>query len=55
MTVEPFDAVDLIHTKRDKGTLSTEQINWLVDAYTRGYVADEQMYLDKQARREACA
>lgn len=43
MTVEPFDAVDLIHTKRDKGTLSTEQINWLVDAYTRGYVADEQM------------
>ena len=43
MTLEPFDVVDLIHTKRDKGTLSTEQINWLVDAYTRGYVADEQM------------
>jgi thymidine phosphorylase len=41
--VEPFDAVDLIKTKRDGGTLSTEQISWLVDAYTRGYVADEQM------------
>ncbi|HWH97477.1 MAG TPA: thymidine phosphorylase, partial [Pseudolysinimonas sp.] len=41
--VEPFDAVDLIKTKRDGGSLSTEQITWLVDAYTRGYVADEQM------------
>jgi thymidine phosphorylase len=41
--VEPFDVVDLIRTKRDKGTLSTPQISWLVDAYTRGYVADEQM------------
>ena len=43
MAVEPFDVVDLIRTKRDKGTLSTPQIQWLVDAYTRGYVADEQM------------
>ena len=43
MSVEPFDVVDLIRTKRDKGTLSTAQIDWLVDAYTRGYVADEQM------------
>jgi thymidine phosphorylase len=41
--VEAFDTVDLIHTKRDRGTLSTAQINWLIDAYTRGYVADEQM------------
>ncbi|MEO5533794.1 MAG: thymidine phosphorylase [Pseudolysinimonas sp.] len=41
--VEPFDAVDLIRTKRDGGALSTAQIGWLVDAYTRGYVADEQM------------
>jgi len=41
--VEAFDAVDLIKTKRDGGTLSTAQIDWLVDAYTRGYVADEQM------------
>jgi thymidine phosphorylase len=41
--VEPFDAVDLIHTKRDGGALSGDQLRWLVDAYTRGYVADEQM------------
>jgi thymidine phosphorylase len=41
--VEPFDAVDLIRAKRDGGTLSTAQVDWLVDAYTRGYVADEQM------------
>ena len=43
MAVEPFDVVDLIKAKRDKETLTTPQINWLVDAYTRGYVADEQM------------
>jgi len=43
MAIEPFDVVDLIRTKRDRGILSTEQINWLIDAYTRGYVADEQM------------
>ncbi|CAN5548338.1 thymidine phosphorylase [soil metagenome] len=43
MAVEAFDVVDLIRTKRDKGVLSTEQIDWLIDAYTRGYVADEQM------------
>ncbi|AWB88582.1 thymidine phosphorylase [Homoserinimonas hongtaonis] len=43
MAIEPFDTVDLIRTKRDKGTLSTEQIDWLIDAYTRGYVGDEQM------------
>lgn len=41
--IEPFDAVDLIKIKRDGGELTTAQINWLVDAYTRGYVADEQM------------
>ncbi|TPW73526.1 thymidine phosphorylase [Schumannella sp. 10F1B-5-1] len=41
--VERFDVVDLIRTKRDRGTLTTDQIDWLVDAYTRGYVADEQM------------
>jgi thymidine phosphorylase len=41
--IEPFDAVDLIKIKRDGGQLGTAQINWLVDAYTRGYVADEQM------------
>ncbi|GAB3029594.1 thymidine phosphorylase [Parafrigoribacterium mesophilum] len=41
--LEPFDTVDLIHIKRDRGTLSTAQIDWLVDAYTRGYVGEEQM------------
>lgn len=43
MALEPFDAVDLIRTKRDGGILSTAQLDWLIDAYTRGYVADEQM------------
>ncbi|WP_353809217.1 thymidine phosphorylase [Agromyces sp. SYSU T00194] len=42
-SVEAFDAVDLIRTKRDGGELSGDQVAWLVDAYTRGYVADEQM------------
>lgn len=40
---ERFDAVDIILTKRDKGTLSDAQIDWVVDAYTRGVVAEEQM------------
>ncbi|TJY72443.1 thymidine phosphorylase [Arthrobacter sp. CAU 1506] len=40
---ETFDAVDIIRTKRDKGTLSPEQIAWTIDAYTRGVIADEQM------------
>ena len=43
MTVEPFDVVDLIRTKRDRGALSSEQVGWMVDAYTRGYIGDEQM------------
>jgi thymidine phosphorylase len=43
MAAEAFDVVDLIRTKRDKGVLSTPEIDWLIDAYTRGYVADEQM------------
>jgi thymidine phosphorylase len=43
VSIEPFDVVDLIRTKRDRGALSTAQIDWLIDAYTRGYVADEQM------------
>ena len=43
MSLEAFDAVDLIRIKRDGGALSTEQLSWLIDAYTRGYVADEQM------------
>src|SRR5689334_19763408 len=38
-----FSAVDVIRTKRDGGVLSDAQIDWVVDAYTRGAVADEQM------------
>jgi thymidine phosphorylase len=40
---ERFDAVDVIRTKRDRGELTDGQIDWVVDAYTRGVVADEQM------------
>ena len=40
---EQFDAVDVIRTKRDKGRLSDAQIDWVIDAYTRGTVAEEQM------------
>jgi thymidine phosphorylase len=36
-------AVDVIRAKRDGGELTGEQIDWVVDAYTRGLVADEQM------------
>jgi thymidine phosphorylase len=36
-------AVDLIHAKRDGRTLSDGEISWLIDAYTNGQVADEQM------------
>jgi thymidine phosphorylase len=42
-SLEPFDTVDLIHAKRDGKKLSAAQVSWLVDAYTRGYVGDEQM------------
>ncbi|MDP4755830.1 MAG: thymidine phosphorylase [Aquiluna sp.] len=38
-----FSAVELIIKKRERQTLSTDEINWLVDAYTKGTVADEQM------------
>ncbi|SEF35869.1 thymidine phosphorylase [Amycolatopsis pretoriensis] len=38
-----FAAVDVIRAKRDGGTLSDEQIDWVVDAYTHGVVAEEQM------------
>lgn len=38
-----FSAPELIVAKRDKGELTTEQINWLIANYTSGVVADEQM------------
>ena len=40
---EPFDAPAVIATKRDRQRLSDEQIDWVVDAYTRDVVAPEQM------------
>ena len=40
---ERFDAVDVIATKRDRCRLSDEQIDWVIDAYSRGVVAEEQM------------
>jgi thymidine phosphorylase len=40
---EPFDAVDVIIHKRDRRELSDDEIRWVVDAYTRGAVAEEQM------------
>jgi thymidine phosphorylase len=40
---ESHDAVEVIVAKRDGHELSDGQIDWVVDAYTRGVVADEQM------------
>lgn len=40
---EPFDAVEAIALKRDGHPLDSALIRWLVDAFTRGVVADEQM------------
>ncbi|PID50779.1 MAG: thymidine phosphorylase, partial [Propionibacteriales bacterium] len=38
-----FDAVDLIRKKRSGASLTADEITWLVDSYTSGIVADEQM------------
>jgi thymidine phosphorylase len=38
-----FDAVDVIRAKRDRAELTDAQIDWVIAAYTRGDVADEQM------------
>jgi len=38
-----FDAPTVIRTKRDGGRLSDAAIDWVVDAYTDGRVAEEQM------------
>jgi thymidine phosphorylase len=40
---EQFSAAELIKLKRDGGVLSDDQIDWLIDAYNRGVVAEEQM------------
>jgi thymidine phosphorylase len=56
---EAFDAVDVISAKRDRAELSDAQIDWVIDAYTRGAVAEEQMaalamaiYLNGMSPRE---
>ena len=56
---EKFDVVDVIKTKRDKHELSDAQIDWVIDAYTRGVVDPEQMsslgmavFLNGMNRRE---
>ena len=38
-----MDVVDVIRAKRDIGVLTGAQIDWVIDAYTRGVVAEEQM------------
>ena len=38
-----LDAPTVIRTKRDGGRLSDAAIDWVIDAYTDGQVADEQM------------
>ncbi|BBY43822.1 thymidine phosphorylase [Mycolicibacterium celeriflavum] len=38
-----FDAPTVIRMKRDGGTLPDAAIDWVIDAYTHGRVADEQM------------
>ena len=41
--IEPFAAVEIISAKRDRNQLTDPQIDWIISAYTRGVVADEQM------------
>ena len=38
-----LDAPSIIRTKRDGHRLTDDQIDWVIDAYTRGDVGDEQM------------
>ncbi|SEL09295.1 thymidine phosphorylase [Streptacidiphilus jiangxiensis] len=38
-----MDAISVIRAKRDRAELTDAQIDWVIDAYTRGEVADEQM------------
>ena len=41
--VEAFSAAEVIAAKRDRHALTDPQIDWVIEAYTRGAVADEQM------------
>ncbi|GAA2071876.1 thymidine phosphorylase [Aeromicrobium halocynthiae] len=40
---EPFDAPAIIAAKRDRQALQDDEIDWVVDAFTRDVVAPEQM------------
>lgn len=40
---EAFDAVDVIRVKRNGGRLPDAMIDWVIDAYTRGVVQEQQM------------
>ena len=40
---QPYEVVELIRAKRDGGKLADAQVDWVIEAYTRGLVADEQM------------
>jgi thymidine phosphorylase len=42
-SIEAFSATEIIASKRDRHSLTDPQIDWIIDAYTRGAVADEQM------------
>src|SRR6202008_1354412 len=39
----PFRIIDLIRKKRDGSTLSTAEIGYIVDAYTKGDIPDYQV------------
>ena len=41
--MKQHDAVEVIIAKRDGAELSDSQIDWVIDAYTHGSVAEEQM------------
>jgi thymidine phosphorylase len=41
--IEAYSAVEVITAKRDRHELTDAQIDWVISAYTRGVVADEQM------------
>ncbi|MBR8742839.1 thymidine phosphorylase [Nocardiopsis sp. MG754419] len=38
-----MDVIEIIRAKRDGGELTPDQIDWVIGAYTRGEVAEEQM------------
>lgn len=61
-STERFDAVDIIRIKRDGGQWEDSHIAWVVDAYTRGVVSEEQMaalamaiFLRGMSRREVAS